>query len=312
MKLLLSALHLSRKRNPLRRKVSDRRALYISSTFGARSSRGFLPLSTTMGDRSFEDLSDDLTCMVLDKLSKAGLKGTFESLKILASFSCVSPRYARLVKERAWESACRKAAPEVCMQLAHVDGSGDSPGGVGWGSFAKLLAWCPGCNRFKSARNSETIIYSEDQMSRFKGHLHQAESPVEDVEAINFFALCCKNHCGRKCHNDWVEEHMYRGFVAPVQAWAEDRGFSLGVTAEEPTEEGSDEVEACRFCPSFLPVQKVPAGVFTPWPPEYLFSNNFLICGVGHIYGLLRLTSDEDSEASYSRLRASFATLGYQ
>jgi hypothetical protein len=258
-----------------------------------------------MGDRTFEDLSDDLTCTVLDKLSKAGLKGTFESLKTLASFFCVSPRYARLGKERAWESACRKAAPEVCMQLAPVDGSGDSPGGVGWGSFAKLLAWCPGCNKFESALNSEAIVYSsEDQMSLFKGHLHQAESPVEDVEAINFFALRCENHRGN-FYRYWSEGHIYRGFVAPVQTWAEDNGSSLGVTAEEPTEEGStsfyDEVEACPFCPSNSPMQKVPDRVFTPLALENLFSNDFLICGVGHIYGLLfRLTSDDDSEASYA------------
>lgn len=96
--------------------------------------------------------------------------------------------------------------------------------------------------------------------------------------------------------------------MAPVQAqaWAEDCGFNLKVTAEEPTEEGSasfcDEVEACPFCPSFKPVQKVPDRVFTPLAKGRMFlSIDFLICGVGHLYGLLRLLSDDDSEADESR-----------
>jgi hypothetical protein len=255
-----------------------------------------------MGDRTFEDLNDDLTCMVLGKLSEPGLKGACESLRTLASFSCVSPRYAGLVKESAWENACRKAAPEVCMQLTPVEGSGDSPGGVGWGSFAKLLAWCPGCDRLERARNSGPNILGNDPlMGRFKGHLHQAESPVE---AIIFFALRCENHRG-EIYEFWAEGHIYRGFVASVRAWAEDRGFSLGV--EESTGGGSasfcNEVEACPFCPSFSPVQKVPVGVFTPCPLENLFSNDILICGVGHLYGLLRLTSDDDSEDSYDAYR---------
>lgn len=47
-----------------------------------------------MVGRTFEDLSDDLTCLVLGKLSEHGLKGALESLRLksLASFSCVSAR----------------------------------------------------------------------------------------------------------------------------------------------------------------------------------------------------------------------------
>jgi hypothetical protein len=141
-------------------------------------------------------------------------------------------------------------------------------------------------------------------MERFKGHLHRVDSPVEDVD---FFVLCCENHYGRY-FDHWAEGHIYRGFVAPVQAqaWAEDCGFHLKVTAEEPTKEGSasfcDEVEGCPFCPSFKPVQKVPDRVFTPLAKGRMFlSIDFLICGVGHLYGLLRLLSDDDSEADESR-----------
>jgi hypothetical protein len=95
---------------------------------------------------NFQDFSDDLTCMVLEKLSRPGLKHAYEGMMALASVACVSPRYARLVKEHAWEGACRKVAPEACMklQLAPLTGSENSPGGEGWASFAKLLVWCPG------------------------------------------------------------------------------------------------------------------------------------------------------------------------
>jgi hypothetical protein len=92
----------------------------------------------------FEDLSDDLACTVLEKLSRPGLKRAFDGMVALASFACVSPRYARLVKEHAWEGACRKVAPEACTRLAPLRGSEYSPGGAGWASFAKLLVWCPG------------------------------------------------------------------------------------------------------------------------------------------------------------------------
>jgi hypothetical protein len=47
------------------------------------------------------------------------------------------------------------------MQLAPMVGSGDSPGGAGWGSFAKLLAWCPGCDQFESAKTQRLIVSVE-------------------------------------------------------------------------------------------------------------------------------------------------------
>jgi hypothetical protein len=52
---------------------------------GARSARLLVTNFAMANCTSFQDLSDDLTCMVLEKLSRPGLKRAFEGMVALAS-----------------------------------------------------------------------------------------------------------------------------------------------------------------------------------------------------------------------------------
>lgn len=134
---------------------------------------------------SFQDLSDDLTCMVLEKLSRPGLSRAFEGMVALASVACVSPRYARLVKEHAWEGACRKVAPEACMKLAPLRGLENSPGGEGWASFAKLLVWCPGFIGKKDQRRvADTELGTDGGLKSKYVESHLCRDDLDDETSV--------------------------------------------------------------------------------------------------------------------------------
>ncbi|GAQ90360.1 hypothetical protein KFL_006310100 [Klebsormidium nitens] len=93
-----------------------------------------------MDTTTFEDLGDDIVCLILDKTLKPVPPGI--ASRTLASFACTSSRYASLMKERGWERACRNALPDLCEILLSADK--ESPGDAGWDCFAKLLTRCPG------------------------------------------------------------------------------------------------------------------------------------------------------------------------
>jgi hypothetical protein len=248
-----------------------------------------------MADRTkFEDLSDDLFCMLLHWQKLSG-RHTRTSIKGLASFTCVSSRYSRLVKERSsglWEGVCREAFLEMCMRLAP---SGGSPGDAGWASFAKLLAWCPG---------HRELSVTEKAGNASKGHLVNWVDVIGEEEFFSDaskcraeYVLCCEQHedsCalpqeldfdGRGFGVIYMTNIIYRGFIGDVQAWAADSGIKLfgaeGTRAEEGSagSENTKEV-GCPFCPSpvhwILP-QRVTARPFA--------SANFLVCSTGHIHG---------------------------
>lgn len=96
--------------------------------------------ASSMDLTTFEGLNKDIVCFILDKTLKTNPPGIDRST--LASFACVSSRYASLVKERGWEHACRGALPDLCEILLSRDKM--SPGDAGWDCFAKLLTICPG------------------------------------------------------------------------------------------------------------------------------------------------------------------------
>jgi hypothetical protein len=269
-------------------------------TAGAQSSsnsnRESGDLAPYMGNRTkFEDLSDDLLCMVLQKLS--GWDRRRRSIKALASVACVSSRCSRLVKERAsgaWEGVCRKAAPGVCMHLAP---SGGSPRDAGWASVAKLLAWCPGHRKFSVIRKAETAI--EDSHMNYTWALEFEGVPDEDF--FSDASKCRAAYVLRCAHADFHAGELrygmdgrssnvtiswiYRGFIGDLQAWAADvSGINL-FGAEGSVEEGSAGSEeakvVCPFCPSL--VQILPKGAIAP---PFAFAN-FVICTSGHFHGLV-------------------------
>ena len=103
-------------------------------------SRGRSQQKAALEVTTFEVLNNDIVCLILDKTLKPSPPGI--NSRTLASFACVSSRYASLVKERAWERACRNALPDLCKIL--LNGDKESPGNAGWDCFAKLLTRCPG------------------------------------------------------------------------------------------------------------------------------------------------------------------------
>jgi hypothetical protein len=191
-----------------------------------------------MADRTkFEDLSDDLIYMVLQKLS--GWDRTRRSNQGLASFASVSSRCSRLVKERSsglWEGVCRKAFPVMCMHMAPLGGS---PGDAGWASFAKLLAWCPGPREFP---------VTEKAGNASEGHLDTTNLSTKQVPNEEFFSDASKCRAAfvlRCAHAEFHARELvykmgddrdnfsvttswiYRGFIGDLQAWAADSGINL-------------------------------------------------------------------------------------
>lgn len=219
--------------------------------------------------RPLEDLSDDLICLILDKLSTSERSQVPGSFQALASFASVSAHYGRLVRDTVWEGACRKALPVVCTALAPVGGRKKSPGDVGWLSFAKLLTWCPGNGRTEAISVPET----DSAVGRCRGitanvrpHMYRRK---EDVARCVFpdtvfkygshcatsVMFCCRVH--RNVKDGWIDvTRMYRGIMDSPEEWGLNYGINLSELRERArfndTTAPSDESTRCPFCPALM------------------------------------------------------------
>lgn len=128
----------------------------IISTVGCRTLLEFSEFRTRQATTC---LSNDLLFLILDKTLSPIPPGI--DSKTLASLSCVSTRFANLLKGHGWERACRTAVPELCTAL--LDRGQQSPGDAGWASFAKLLTRCPGY-QWKQVRWMSTETYFGDEI----------------------------------------------------------------------------------------------------------------------------------------------------
>lgn len=256
-----------------------------------------------MGGLSFESLNDDLACLVLEKLFPLNsVLFAFEGVADLANFARVSRRYARVVRESGWAAACRRVAPKLCADLVPIGGPENSPGGTGWMSFAKLLAWCPG--RLETPEKIRSGPF-DCQGIKSLGTMHECEpakqhvcrynlSVVEEVSAGSIiltaeaegsaeasFMLCCVHEVK---HRDGfgivgeircqVARKVFRGFVGSARVFAT-------LIGNEP-EKACEKLGICPFCPSS--VRRVPRKALRVTETT---AADFRMCGTGHVVGIV-------------------------
>lgn len=254
---------------------------------------------------SFEDLDEDLSCFILEKLinpvySEIPLEiRNFDpkGMASLATFACASRHCARLVRERAWEAACRKAAPEVCARVSPPGAHSNGPGGANWISFAKLLNWCPGqypgeVERTRAQEMLHAMPYcqAEGPMHTcvpINGHMSPEQAGVEVVSSSLFvelptcrselYMLCCTHefmHNYGFVDTNKIERRVYRGFIFCVDEWAAAHGIKPPLASQS--------LGLCPFCA--VPLRKVPRDCVDLTMD---FAADFQIYEHGHVIGLV-------------------------
>lgn len=196
--------------------------------------------SLKMEKRSLEDLDDNLTSLILEKLIGPAPKKhrQFNGFKRLATFARVSRRYSRIVNEQgAWESACRKFVPQLCDKMAPLEGL-EGLGSGGWASFAKLLMWCPGYSEETENMELNELEPIEQNLSSqgpwFPASIAYRREILPDAKKCSkFFMLFCKHD---ECYTRriGVDRIVFRGLVGSVEELAALSGFDF--TSEDSQE----------------------------------------------------------------------------
>jgi hypothetical protein len=273
---------------------------------------------------TFQALDDDLSCLILERLVKPidKLGGNphyvTKGMGYLASAACVSRRYARLVRQRVWEAACRRIAPEVCAQITESSEmtlpgeTGIGPGRASWLSFAKLLTWCPAQLRINPkyasldedgrgavcrgiGMDGRGIHVCEPDWS-VAAHLCKDPADLEAVpseEVLADASICgalfgCKHsfvHRGMyypSVMQERIERKVYRGFISSIGNLAAVAGNNGGSKSE-------GERGLCPFCAS--PLQKFPLKSLSL--PKGTPAD-FRLCGAGHLVGLIEQVVQEE------------------
>ncbi|GAQ80684.1 hypothetical protein KFL_000600010 [Klebsormidium nitens] len=233
-------------------------------------------------DETFEKQDDELICFILDKLfplesdllechASQGVQG-------LASFARASGRCARFVRERAWEAACRRIAPEVCAQIVQLGGEKSSPRDAGWMSFAKLLTWCPGGQESPEGMEGHPGDSGEQLSSAgMQAWLQELGSTGEKDDSRSKVSTM---GAGRL-----INRIIYRGFIASDELWKSARGvYAPG---------------ACHFCAGprrGLPVDE---------PVDTAV--DFRVCSSGHVVGVVERAREGRHRAPFGRWGYSFS-----